>query len=52
MIVGDASFSDKVTQKIEVEQVNAEWALAEAGLGSSEREAVFAANARRVYRLP
>jgi phosphotransferase system enzyme I (PtsI) len=29
MIVGDASFSDKVTQKIEIEQVNAEWALAE-----------------------
>lgn len=29
MIVGDASFSDKVTQKIELEQVNAEWALAE-----------------------
>ena len=30
----------------------AEWVLAEAGLGSSEREAVFGANARRVYRLP
>jgi predicted TIM-barrel fold metal-dependent hydrolase len=30
----------------------AEWALAEAGLGPSEREAVFAANARRAYRLP
>jgi phosphotransferase system enzyme I (PtsI) len=29
MIVGDASFVDKVTQKIEEEQVNAEWALAE-----------------------
>ncbi|HYH08273.1 MAG TPA: phosphoenolpyruvate--protein phosphotransferase [Thermoanaerobaculia bacterium] len=29
MIVGDASFSDKVQQKIETEQVNAEWALAE-----------------------
>ncbi|HEX6094861.1 MAG TPA: phosphoenolpyruvate--protein phosphotransferase [Thermoanaerobaculia bacterium] len=29
MIVGDASFTDKVTQKIELEQVNAEWALAE-----------------------
>jgi len=29
MIVGDASFADKVTQKIETEQVNAEWALAE-----------------------
>ena len=29
MIVGDASFTDKVTQKIEIEQVNAEWALAE-----------------------
>ena len=29
MIVGDASFADKVTQKIENEQVNAEWALAE-----------------------
>jgi len=29
MIVSDASFSDKVTQKIENEQVNAEWALAE-----------------------
>lgn len=29
MIVGDASFADKVTQKIELEQVNAEWALAE-----------------------
>src|SRR5215212_8185502 len=29
MIVGDASFQDKVTQKIETEQVNAEWALAE-----------------------
>src|SRR5687767_12584886 len=29
MIVGDASFVDKVTQKIETEQVNAEWALAE-----------------------
>ena len=29
MIVGDASFSDKVVQKIENEQVNAEWALAE-----------------------
>ncbi|MGZ5433912.1 MAG: phosphoenolpyruvate--protein phosphotransferase [Thermoanaerobaculia bacterium] len=29
MIVGDASFADKVTQKIEIEQVNAEWALAE-----------------------
>jgi L-fuconolactonase len=30
----------------------AEWALAGAGLGPSEREAVFGANARRVYRLP
>ncbi len=29
MIVGDASFADKVLQKIESEQVNAEWALAE-----------------------
>ncbi len=29
MIVGDASFQDKVAQKIETEQVNAEWALAE-----------------------
>ncbi len=29
MIVGDASFTDKVVQKIEIEQVNAEWALAE-----------------------
>jgi phosphotransferase system enzyme I (PtsI) len=29
MIVGDASFSDKVIQKIESEQVNAEWALGE-----------------------
>jgi phosphotransferase system enzyme I (PtsI) len=29
MIVGDPSFADKVTQKIEMEQVNAEWALAE-----------------------
>lgn len=29
MIVGDASFADKVIQKIELEQVNAEWALAE-----------------------
>lgn len=29
MIVGDASFADKVQQKIEDEQVNAEWALAE-----------------------
>jgi phosphotransferase system enzyme I (PtsI) len=29
MIVSDASFADKVTQKIEEEQVNAEWALAE-----------------------
>ncbi|HET7437603.1 MAG TPA: phosphoenolpyruvate--protein phosphotransferase [Thermoanaerobaculia bacterium] len=29
MIVGDASFGDKVSQKIEEEQVNAEWALAE-----------------------
>jgi phosphotransferase system enzyme I (PtsI) len=29
MIVGDASFGDKVIQKIEEEQVNAEWALAE-----------------------
>jgi len=29
MIVGDASFTDKVVQKIETEQVNAEWALAE-----------------------
>jgi L-fuconolactonase len=30
----------------------ADWALDEAGLAPSEREAVFAANARRVYRLP
>jgi predicted TIM-barrel fold metal-dependent hydrolase len=30
----------------------AEWVLADAGLGPSEREAVFGANARRVYRLP
>ena len=29
MIVSDASFADKVTQKIELEQVNAEWALSE-----------------------
>lgn len=29
MIVSDASFTDKVVQKIEDEQVNAEWALAE-----------------------
>jgi phosphotransferase system enzyme I (PtsI) len=29
MIVSDASFSDKVVQKIEEEQVNAEWALSE-----------------------
>ena len=29
MIVSDASFADKVVQKIESEQVNAEWALAE-----------------------
>jgi phosphotransferase system enzyme I (PtsI) len=29
MIVSDPSFSDKVTQKIELEQVNAEWALSE-----------------------
>jgi phosphotransferase system enzyme I (PtsI) len=29
MIVGDASFADKVQQKIESEGVNAEWALAE-----------------------
>ena len=29
MIVGDASFADKVVQKIEDEQVNAEWALSE-----------------------
>lgn len=29
MIVGDPSFADKVQQKIENEQVNAEWALAE-----------------------
>jgi len=29
MIVGDASFADKVVQKIENELVNAEWALAE-----------------------
>ena len=29
MMVGDASFADKVAQKIETEQVNAEWALAE-----------------------
>src|SRR5688500_10687052 len=29
MIVSDASFADKVVQKIEEEQVNAEWALAE-----------------------
>ncbi|MGZ7032831.1 MAG: phosphoenolpyruvate--protein phosphotransferase [Thermoanaerobaculia bacterium] len=29
MIVGDASFADKVVQKIESEQVNAEWALSE-----------------------
>ncbi len=29
MIVGDPSFADKVIQKIENEQVNAEWALAE-----------------------
>ena len=29
MIVGDASFADRVVQKIEEEQVNAEWALSE-----------------------
>ena len=29
MIVRDPSFADKVVQKIESEQVNAEWALAE-----------------------
>src|SRR5688572_16626293 len=29
MMVGDASFADNVVQKIENEQVNAEWALAE-----------------------
>jgi phosphoenolpyruvate-protein phosphotransferase (PTS system enzyme I) len=29
MIVSDASFADKVVQKIEEEQVNAEWALSE-----------------------
>jgi phosphoenolpyruvate-protein phosphotransferase (PTS system enzyme I) len=29
MIVSDASFADKVAQKIEAEQVNAEWALSE-----------------------
>ncbi|MCU1230951.1 MAG: phosphoenolpyruvate-protein phosphotransferase [Acidobacteria bacterium] len=29
MIVGDASFADKVLQKIEEEQVNAEWAMSE-----------------------
>ncbi len=29
MIVGDASFADRVVQKIEDEQVNAEWALSE-----------------------
>lgn len=29
MIVSDASFTDKVAQKIESEQVNAEWALSE-----------------------
>ena len=29
MMVGDPSFADKVQQKIESEQVNAEWALAE-----------------------
>jgi phosphotransferase system enzyme I (PtsI) len=29
MIVSDASFTDKVVQKIEEEQVNAEWALSE-----------------------
>src|SRR4051794_23290928 len=29
MIVGDPSFADKVAQKIENEQVNAEWALGE-----------------------
>jgi phosphotransferase system enzyme I (PtsI) len=29
MMVGDASFADKVVQKIESEQVNAEWALSE-----------------------
>jgi phosphotransferase system enzyme I (PtsI) len=39
MIVSDASFGDKVTQKIEEEQVNAEWALAEV---QEELEARFA----------
>ena len=39
MIVGDASFADKVVQKIENEQVNAEWALAEV---QEELEARFA----------
>ena len=39
MIVGDASFADTVIQKIENEQVNAEWALAEV---QEELEARFA----------
>ncbi|HWS71797.1 MAG TPA: phosphoenolpyruvate--protein phosphotransferase [Thermoanaerobaculia bacterium] len=39
MIVGDASFSDKVVQKIEEEQVNAEWALSEV---TEELQARFA----------
>lgn len=39
MIVSDASFSDKVVQKIESEQVNAEWAVAEV---AEELQARFA----------
>jgi phosphotransferase system enzyme I (PtsI) len=39
MMVSDASFSDKVIQKIEEEQVNAEWAVAEV---SEELQARFA----------
>src|SRR5436190_15871817 len=38
MIVSDPSFSDKVSQKIEEEQVNAEWAVAEV---SEELQARF-----------
>ena len=39
MIVADASFSDTVVQKIENEQVNAEWAMSEV---QEELEARFA----------
>src|SRR5204863_7509823 len=39
MIVSDASFSDKIVQKIEEEQVNAEWAVADV---AEELQARFA----------